>query len=314
MSLVILTKSPQFSIVSKETYKKILRLLLQKQRGPSGVIASLLRGLSELKYKYQVNPNESEIKGASCIWVNESIEALSWAIAHKKEGQLLVVGPNLVVSPLEHNSLICNQKINVILQPSLWTKELMENQKPELKDKILIWPAGVQIPKQNYRQKNIDVLIFIKNQLDPSPFSRILKYLESHNLNYEIITYGRFKQKEYFNKLEHSKALLYISDSESQGLAIQEAWARNVPTLVYNRGYYHFKKLYFESEKISAPYLSDECGMFFTMPNFEANFSNFFSRLKHFSPRSYVERELSDLASAQKFINIVTRANMPEKS
>lgn len=135
--------------------------------------------------------------------------------------------------------------------------------------------------------------------------TNIKSYLKDKGLAFEIIEYGRFKQSYYFEKLKITKALIYLSHSESQGLALHEAWARNVPSLVFNRGYYEYDNKTFSDEKISAPYLNEQVGMFFNQKNFIDKFSYFFEHVTQFQPRKYIVENLSDKMCAQKFIDII---------
>ena len=86
--------------------------------------------------------------------------------------------------------------------------------------------------------------------------------------------------------------MIYLSVSESQGLAMFEAWARNVSTLVWEKGEYEGdgKSI---SGKISAPYLTDQVGLAFSsVEDFSRQLEVF---LKFgFNPRKYVEENFSN--------------------
>jgi hypothetical protein len=305
MSLIILTKPPFFNILSSETYKRILKNAFNKVRGPSSVTSSLIRGLNELGYKYKHNPDVHSISIDDTVWVNESIDALTWAIKNKHMYKKLVVGPNLVITPKDHNAIITNDAIDIILQPSLWTKQFLLSFEPRLEHKIKLWPAGVEIPKESTLQKTIDVLIYSKNKMKYKLLETICNELKQKQLTYTILEYGSFKQATYFKKLNEAKMLIYLSNSESQGLALQEAWARDIPTLVFNRGYYEYKGNHFVNEHISAPYLNNMTGTFFNEETFSTQFPFFLNNLDRFTPKKYVEQNLSDRVCAEKFLDTV---------
>lgn len=305
MALVILTKSPRANFFSKEFHKGWLRKIIKKDRGPKAVTASLLRGLNELGFAYKLNPKIREIGAHDTLWINESLDALGWAIHFKGKENTLIVGPNLVITPLDHKEILCDKAIDIILQPSAWTKDFMIMVKPELKDKLRIWPAGVALAETKNIGKSIDMLVYTKNNAEKKLLDRIILSLKERKLAFDIIDYGAFKQRDYFDKLERSRSLLYLSNSESQGLAIQEAWARNVPTLVFDSGYFNYKQYHYPYEKISAPYLNDQNGMFFTADNFDEIFAQFWNKLAAFAPRAYVEKNLSDRVCAERFLDIM---------
>lgn len=305
MTLIILNKSPTVNIFSKELYKNILRKLIGKKRGPNGVTESIIRGLNELNYEYKLNPSIKDISPTDIIWVNESIGALRWTIDFKKENNSLVVGPNLVIFPTDEKEVLCNPKIDIILQPSEWTKELMLSIKNELENKIKIWPAGVFVPNEINTDKDIDVLIYTKNNSKNELLENIKNILKEKRQKIETIDYGTFKQKGYFDLLNRSKIMIYLANSESQGLALQEAWARNIPTLVFDKEKFEHNGKTFKYEKISAPYLNEESGMFFKEDNFMEKYSEFISKLNIFKPKNYVINNLSDKVCAQKFLEII---------
>lgn len=304
MSLIILTKSPKISLFSQESYKRILAKILNRNRGPKAVTSSLLRGLKSINYPYKLNPRADEINDDDTIWVNESLEALKWAVK-SKENNKLIIGPNLVITPLDRNGIICDDSIDIILQPSEWTKNFYISIKPALSEKIKVWPAGVEIPDLIQTPKIIDVLIYIKNYPKNNLLEKIKMCLINKNMTFDLVVYGKFKQSDYFNKLQKSKSLIYISNSESQGLSIQEAWARNIPTLALDQNIFKYKQYHFPSIHISAPYLNDQAGMFFNFNNFNEVFAKFWNNLNGFTPREYVINNLSDKVCAQKFINII---------
>lgn len=309
MTFVILTQSPDSSIFTLETCKKLLRKALKRNRGPQAVTSSVLRGLNSLNYKYRLNPKSKEIVVRDTIWINESIEALRWAISFKKNNSevKLIVGPNLVVVPTDQNSIIFDKTIDVILQPSEWTKELYVTYNSSVASKIQIWPAGVWDPfenisiplKENYfvvYQKNAPAVLF----------NTVLRTLQERKIDFKIIKYGSFKQEDYLALLEKSCGMIYLSTSESQGIALQEAWIRNVPTLVWDRGFWENKSVNFKHEQISCPYLTPMSGITFdNAANFERKIDEFIQRLPDFKARDYSIKNLTDKVTTLKLINII---------
>lgn len=305
--LVIVNKPLKRSPFSKETYKSLLRDITKRKRGPDGVIQSLLRGLDEIKYPYKINPSLEEIKDDDTVWVNSSLDALEFILKIKTENQILLAGPNLVVTPLEHQGILANKKIDGIIEPSLWVKDFIASLNPTLEAKILIWPAGVSIPEVASIQKNLDVLIYNKNP-DEKDFVRTIQTrLTRDRKSFEVLTYGAFEQQDYFEKVARAKSLIYIGKSESQGLALQEAWARGTPTLVLEQSHFNYRGYSFKAEKVSAPYLNEQSGMFFKKEEFDKKFSEFFEKINEYSPYTYVKENLSDKVCAEKFLVIINR-------
>jgi len=303
MSLIILTKSPHTHILSLENYKRIIKHILNKKRGPSSVTASLMRGLKEINYDFKLNPNLKEIKDSDTLFVNESLEALKWSLDFKTNNKI-VAGPNLVVMPSDNNSVICNDKINIILEPSEWVKKLISSLKPEMDSKIKTWPAGVSIPKLNEVEKKY-YLIYLKNIQDQKLIGDIKNKLNENKLPYKIIKYGNFKQEKYFEELEKSLGLIYLAKTESQGLALQEAWVRNVATMVLENNIFQHDSITFKDDGMAAPYLNEQTGLFFNPENFQERLQEFIINLEKYTPREYVIGNLSDKVCAEKFLDII---------
>ena len=128
--------------------------------------------------------------------------------------------------------------------------------------------------------------------------------LNERKLKWNLLEYGKYDRNAYFDDLKIAKGAIFLSPSESQGLALQEAWIRDVPTLVWNSGIAKDKDVLWYSEKIGAPYLTDESGIFFKDKNeFVEKLDIFLS--KHFEPRKYCLANLTDEISTQKLLEII---------
>jgi len=103
--------------------------------------------------------------------------------------------------------------------------------------------------------------------------------------------------------------MIYLVESESQGLALAEAWLRNVPTFVWNRGYWQYGNYSWRDDKISAPYLTDECGLFFRDYNdFKEKLPLFLTKLSQFQPRKYALNNFIDVITTRKYLEIINEA------
>lgn len=308
MSLVILTKSPEFDFREVAIKCKLLiKFLLGQKRGPKAVVTSLFKGLNELKIDYKYNVKAKQILPDDILYINGSVGAVKWAIEARKRGGIskLIVGPSLCVVPDKTCEIIFDKNIDVIIQPSNWAKDLWVSLAPELAVKIVVWAAGVDIPSENISQERKYCLIYQKDA-DEKLLSQVIGSVVSAGLIPRIIRYGHYRHKHYLNILHESKMMVYLSQSESQGIALQEAWATDVPTLVWNRGYWQFNGYMWKDDKISAPYLSGETGMFFKDANdMESQLPDFMSRLFAFTPRKYVLENLSNRVTAERFLDII---------
>lgn len=309
MSLVILTKSPAINLISaKELCRSALRSILGIRRGPDAVTASLLRGLEKLSYAYLKNPAIKMIKPGDTVFVNGSLAALKWAIKNKKTKGIkkLILGPNIVVGPNDAQGILNASEIDLILQPSQWVKDFYISISPLLREKIQVWPSGVEMPENRSVTKKTKLIIYYKGCTDSQLLPSVVEELRNRSLEYVLINYSSFKQSQYFQLLDEAIGMIYISQSESQGIALQEAWVRGVPTLVWGGGEFSFKEYGWRDAQINAPYLSKETGLFFMRKeDFRSKLDIFLESIDSFIPKKYVENNLSDRKSAETFLSFI---------
>lgn len=281
----------------------IKKFLGKENRGPRAVFLSLVRGLKDLQVPFSVNESFMDT-----VVVLSGIKSLEEAILHKHRGKIkkLIAGPNLVVFPSEYGSIIASREIDRVIMPSFWVKEYYEKLEPRLIGKISVWPAGVKIPEtEEQKEKTLDFIVYNKIG-NAEIFKDIVTYLNLNNYVFKVIDYNNFKQIEFFSLLNSAKGLIYLSESESQGLAMFEAWARNVPTLVWERGFWE-KQGFRISGNTASPYVSEQVGMRFN------NFTDFKNVLPkfikfNFEPKRYVLENFADSLCAEKLLEIIKNA------
>ncbi|MEK7131250.1 MAG: hypothetical protein AAB797_00760 [Patescibacteria group bacterium] len=311
MPLVILTEpingvgffSPRRFL---EITKKYIRNFLGRSRGPQAVTNSLLAGLKEMEINYVLNPESKNIKDGAVVYVNESAEALRDAIDIKKKGRIskIIAGPIIAVLPNEKNGIMLDVNIDLLPFPSAWTKDFWVAQAPQLAAKIKIWPAGVGSDCDLSQTRDL-VLVYYKSG-PKKQLNYIINFLKSKNIPYEAVRYGHYRKEDYFGLLARAKSLIYLSESESQGLALGEAWMHNVPTLVWNRGYWEYCGYKWFDGKISAPYLTAECGLFFAgEEDFSAKWRDFTGNLSLYKPRDYALTNFTNTLAAKRFIDLI---------
>ncbi|PJE60059.1 MAG: hypothetical protein COU85_00315 [Candidatus Portnoybacteria bacterium CG10_big_fil_rev_8_21_14_0_10_44_7] len=286
-----------------EKAKSVLKRLLNRQlRGPRAVQDSLFEGLRELDRSFLLNFKLRHF--VDSVGVLSNARTLAWVLQQKSKGLIgkVIAGPNLVVTPKDEGGVLESPLIDKIIVPSRWVKDYYEKISPGLENKIFIWPAGVLAPSQNRANKVYDFFIYNKLRENELP-EKIMEELRAGGFKVGNIEYGKFKQADYFKILEQSKFLIYLSKSESQGLAMFEAWARNVPTLIWDRGF--FEKAGVKITGFAAsPFLDPSAGMRFKdFQEFKDILSEFMQT--NFEPRQYVLLNFSHKICAQKYLDIV---------
>ena len=290
-----------FSVLPR--IKRGLKGVLGKEvRGPEAVFAGLVKGLTELGVDYKIN--QKPISQIQTVCVVSGIKTLKWAIEQKKLGKLkkIMAGPNLVIAPTDRGGILKSPLINRIIVPSLWVEDFYIKSASALAGKISVWPAGVDVPRAGGSEKSTEFLIY--NKLGKGKlFFDVSNYLKHHKFKFGVVDYGRFKQQEYFKLLESSRYLIYLSESESQGLAMFEAWARNVPVLVWDKGFFEHENVRVEGN-VASPYLREEAGgRFRDFREFQEILKSFLQTA--FKPKEYIEKNFTFKIAAENFLKVL---------
>ncbi len=284
-------------------FKNYIKAILGKGiRGPQGVESSLIQGLEENGQEFCVNEKFKTVIETACVI--SGVETLKWAINQKQQGLIkkIVAGPNLVVTPNDSEGILKSKLIDKVIVPSQWVKDFYISVAPELKDKIYIWAAGVDVPEITSQAKNIDFLILnkIKDSILSNQISDLLNQKRHH---IQILNYGEFTQQDYFKFLEKSKYLIYLSESESQGLAMFEAWARNVPVLILEKGE-RVSPLGTWKGLVASPFVNSENGERFSdIENFSTALDKFLAN--QYEPRQLILNNFTNKISAQNYLTII---------
>ena len=289
--------------------KYYIKIILGRQnRGPRAVELSLMRGLKELGVEFCLNKKISSPIDVACVITGAN--ALKRVIEFKRQGLVkkIVAGPIISILPSDNHGIIMSPEVDVVIMPSEWTRNWWGSLASQLAQKMTLWPAGVKDDADLISsEKKQQVLIFQKNA-PGELLDKVIKALEEKGILYKCLYYGNFSQTEYFDSLKRAKFLIYLSQSESQGIALNEAWIRNVPTLVWNRGFMTYKDYQWNDAKVSAPYMTDDCGKFFTGEgDFVRVLGDMLSGYQNFKPRQYSLEHFTDKASAAQYLKIINQ-------
>lgn len=288
-------------------FDKKLPLVQPLYGGHFAVTRSLVEGLVKNKIEFNYNPRRVS-DCANIVLVLAGIKMLKQAIELKKSGVIrkLFAGPNVMLAPQHHLHEIDFNSIDAYIVNSAWTRDLYIADCAALQNKTIVWPAGVdeefwQPGTDSGAQKKRKVILY-KKDAEPDLYLDALSYLCSNGFNVSEIIYGNYSTESYKALLNDACLLIYFNTHESQGIALLEAWAMDVPTLVWETGY-HFagdKKV----PSSSAPYLTADTGMFFS--NLETcvkYIHQVFSGPAKFAPRKWVLNNLTDQKAAKNLMD-----------
>ena len=301
-NLSIFFKNNKSKIINK-FLKKIF--LIKKNTGPEILRNNLIRGLKQNLISININPNIRDIF-RNCL-ILDDVDALKKIINLKKNKKniKIIAGPNLMIMPDEYNKVLYKKEINKIIVPCKWVKKkYLEVSKNKLKNKLSIWPSGVD---HNYwkpgKNKKIDFLIYSKFIKNNEIFNQCIDYLKTKKFKIKVLKYGGYNAGKYLNLLKQTKNAVFFSQSESQGLAYFEAWSTNVPTLVYNPNEKYRSS--YKTKAHSCPYLNKKLGdEFKTFSAFKIKLKLFLKN-KSFNPRSEILNKYTLNKAAKKLIKII---------
>jgi len=309
--LFILTRKPRESFFDVQSWKELLKekvkTLINKRGGPEAVKESLLKGLYEIGQAVRFNPPSlNEIPNGATIGVLSSTAALGSVLRRKQQDPTLriIAGPNLVVTPVDAGGILLNENINAIALPSEWSKEVFEKTTPSLRGRITVWPAGVDVPEV-VGSKSEHYIVYYKTA-PPELKDHVLETLNRLRVPFSLIRYGHYTKESYFSLLSRSKGLIYLQESESQGIALFEAWAHDVPVLAWNKGVYTYQQTGTTIKgPLAAPYLTPQNGMFFPdAAAFEKAFLQFRGKYATFKAREYVLANFTHRKCAEHYLNL----------
>lgn len=278
--------------------------------GHQAVTRSLIDGLRNTNCQFNYNPYSIK-KVFSNVIVLSNVDALKQAIKLKKKGMIcqLFAGPNLMVFSNEYNHVLTSPEIDKIIVPCEWVRVAYEEDEPLLKGKISIWFAGVDEnfwKRDKYFPKNKNVVVYCKSESEIF-WNEIIRILLNKGWLPQIIQYGHYSRDEYRKLLTNCEFAIFVSRSESQGIALAEAWSMDVPTFVWNPQELIYQQRKF-STVTSCPYLSKETGIEWkTISELDYFLDNFNSLLPSFHPREWLIKHMTDTIAAQNLIALFAK-------
>lgn len=296
--------------------RRIIRRLVRGKSRPGGVAMvalNLLKGLDKLKIPYRLNDyryiknNPDEV---ACIIGKPHL------LFDKKWINPIVFGAGIYSHPIDHPNLLINYpNVQRVLVPGVWMRKMFE---PYYGAKVLAWPTGIDTDewKPSTNIKNIDFLIYDKvrwehDRYENDLISPIIDTLNHKKLSHLYIRYGNYTPAELKDKVSKCRAVIFLCEHETQGLAYQQILATNTPVLAWDRGGYWQDPAYYPSKVkygpvTSVPYWDEKCGSKFTgADDFAKNLDGFLDQVNSFSPRDYILEHLTLEKCAQEYFNIV---------
>lgn len=277
-------------------------------RGHPSVTRSLINGLKKNDINFNYNPKKITLLSDTVI-VLAGVRTLRQALSLKRALRIkkLFAGPNIVNFSTDFNSILASKEIDGVVTPSKWVADSYLQDAPSLEGKLYPWPAGVDIqfflPSPQRRADKIiiyhkDVMGFVGSM---QPY---VNYLEGHGYKVNILKYSGYNIEDYLSLLQESCLLIGFTRSESQGIAWAEAWAMDVPTLIWRNDQEVIQGKLLNTS--TAPYLCDRNGLFFdNFEHFKEQFCYWSLNKEKYSPRDWILENMSDEVSAKCLYRLI---------
>ena len=254
-----------------------------RMSGPMKVIQSLCQSLDDLGVKYATN-EEVYKHNFFLHWDPYHVEVYK----NIKNKESLLVGPQMWPFAPEFKELT---EYGKLVAPSWW----VENKLKKYFDvtKCLVWPVAIYEPDIQYSETTIDCLIYHKNR-SQEDLDYMKELLDRRRLSYTQLQYGSYTQDNFRQALSSCKFCVIIDNTESQGIAIEEMMAAGKPLFVWDTPVWDHMGQEYAVPASSVPYWSYECGEKTADKDaLDLSLDHFLSRLTTYTPRAYVDRELS---------------------
>jgi glycosyltransferase involved in cell wall biosynthesis len=188
---------------------------------------------------------------------------------------------------------------------------------------VAAWPVGIDTESwkpEPDAAKEFDFLIYDKVRWEHDRYEADLIHpirdeLQKRGLSSAEIRYGFYKEEDFAQLLQRSKAMIFLCEHETQGIAYQQALACGVPILAWDRsGFWQDPEFYPQKVQFepvsSVPYWDQRCGLTFKdFHCFPDQLTSFLERLTsgEFASRDYIFENLTLEISAKQYLQFVNQ-------
>lgn len=210
-----------------------------------------------------------------------------------------------------------DERYKLLIQPGEW---YCQYYRPYNGDKLRPWPVGIDTdlwPDWSAEPKSLDFIVYDKirwfrEDRVPAILDTLVDALRSDGRSTETLRYGHHLLSQWRDALRRARAVLFLCEHETQGIAYQEALAAGVPVLAWDEGKLTDpRQTPFAKDDLvvsSVPYFDDRCGMRFKLAEFNQVYPEFWRRLDRFRPREYVVEQLSMSRAAKAYLSLYAEA------
>lgn len=232
-------------------------------------------------------------------------------LSHVPGDNPVIFGHGDLGLPEAASVIAADERMRILIQPCEWACAF---NRPYCGDKLRAFPVGVDSAQWHLPKtaKTHDFLVYDKlrwyrDERVPAIRDRLIASLEARGHSVTVLRYGAHPQDQFRQALATSRALLFLCEHETQGIAYQEALAAGVPVLAWDEGELVDPNLRHYAPDLrvtSVPYFDERCGMTFTLETFEQVSRQFWAAIDRFRPRDYVDDRLSMQRAGRDYLSL----------
>jgi hypothetical protein len=253
--------------------RRLVRRMMRGPRRPGGqerVFLNLVAGLDRLGLPCRINDYRHARRHPEelcCVLGKRQVLDLEpWR-------NPLMIGPCIHDHPISDPDLFRRRRVRRILVPGPWMREMC---RPYWGESVYAWPVGIDT--EHWKpdpagRKDIDFLLYNKIRWDhehreTTLVSPVRRELARRNLKVIELRYGHYQPEQLRTALRRVRAMIFLCEHETQGIAYQQALAAGVPLLAWDHGGEWLDPSYYP-ERVrygpvsSVPYWDDRCGVRF---------------------------------------------------
>ena len=192
--------------------------------------------------------------------------------------------------------------------------ELGLNVEPE---NVYVCPSGViskkELNKNRAEYKRDDKCLVYFKKREKKDLRLVLNFLDSIGLKYELFEYGKYNNKDLIKAAKKNRFGIYMSRVETQGFAVQELMACNLPLYVWDDLEANAKNMsnYYGGGNFSGTTVtlwSENNGVIVnSYEEFEDKFEEFLLNVDNYSPTKLVEEFLTFESFQNKLLSIFSK-------
>jgi glycosyltransferase involved in cell wall biosynthesis len=281
--------------------RRVVRFLVRGPSRPGGsrrVFLNLKAGLDRIGVPYRVNDfryMRSHQEELVCLIGQPHL------LRQFPHHTPMMFGTALYNHPVDDEFLPRRHAIRQLLVPSEWVRRMFAKSWPNM---VSVWPVGIDTDRwspSTDSRKTVDVLVYEKLFRDRERFGLelvepMMMALRRHGLSIEYLRYGSYHESELLALSRSARAMIYLSPHETQGIALEQMMAANVPVLAWDPGgdwqslEYLLRGVRF-GPVTTVPYWDERCGVTFTgAADFGDAFARFWRGIEtgSFAPRQLI--------------------------